>query len=296
MKMKDYLIKCMDRLGRVRLYVARTSNLVEEARRVHETSPTATAALGRVLTAGSIMGSMMKNEKDSLTLKVSGDGPVGTLLVVANNLGNVKGTIDFPQADVPTRVSDGKLDVGRLVGTNGTITSIMDLGLKEPYIGQSQLVTGEIAEDLVNFYAVSEQKPTAISLGVLVDKDISCKAAGGYFIQVLPDISDEDISKIEESLSKIPSISTLINQGLSPEDIMEELLGDFDMEVLEKIDIEYKCDCSRDKIEKVIISLGRKEIEDIIEEDGQAEVVCHFCNEKYQFNKEDLTQLLLDIY
>lgn len=292
--MKDYLIKSMDKLGRVRLYVAKTTNLVEEARRIHNTSPTATAAMGRILTAGSIMGSMMKNEKDSLTLKISGGGPAGTLLVVTNNKGQVKGTIDYPQADVPTRITDGKLDVGRLVGNNGTITSIMDLGLKEPYIGQTELVSGEIAEDLANFYAVSEQKPTAISLGVLVDTDISCRAAGGYFIQVLPGITDEEITKIEEVLSKIEPVSNLIDQGLSPEEIMDRLLGDFDMEVLEKVDIEYVCDCSREKIERIIISLGRKEIEDIIEEDGQAEVVCHFCNEKYQFDKEDLTKFLLD--
>ncbi len=292
--MNDYLIRGIDRLGRLRVFAATTTNLVEHARVTHNTSPTATAAIGRVLTAGVIMGSMMKNEKDILTLKISGDGPIGTILVVSDNKGNVKGVVDHPSADVPSR-SDGKLDVGRLVGKNGVVTSIMDLGLREPYVGQSSLVSGEIAEDIANLYLVSEQQPSAIALGVLIDKDISCKAAGGYFIQLLPGIDEEDIDKIEEKIKASLPISTMIEQGLTPEDIIMELLGDFDIEILNKMDLNYNCNCSRDKIRKVLISLGREEIEDIIEEDGKAEVVCHFCNTKYQFNKEDLTKILVDI-
>lgn len=291
--MKDYLIRGMDKLGRVRIFVARTTNLVEEARKTHNTSPTATAALGRTLTAGAMMGVMMKNEDDRLTLKISGDGPVGTLLVVANNKGEIKGAIDRPTADVPSR-PDGKLDVGTLVGRNGTITTMMDLGMKEPYVGSSSIISGEIAEDLAHFYMVSEQKPTAISLGVLIDRDISCKAAGGYIIQIMPEISDHEITIIESIISEIEPISTMIDKGLTPEEIMEQILGIFDMDVLGKSDLEYKCDCSREKIERVIISLGRREIEDIIEEDSQAEVVCHFCETKYQFKKDDLTKLLVD--
>ena len=289
--MKDYLIRGMDKPGRVRIFVAKTTNLVEESRRIHNTSPTATAALGRVLTVGAIMGAMMKNESDLLTLKISGDGPVGKILVVANNKGHVKGDIDFPMADVPCRL-DGKLDVGTLVGRNGTIIVVMDLGLKEPYVGQSGLISGEIAEDLANFYMVSEQTPSAVSLGVLVDTDISCIAAGGYIIQLLPGISDEEITIIEKTLSQMEPISTMIDKGLTPEEIMKSLLDSFDMEILDKMDLEYHCDCSREKIEKVIISLGRKEIEEIIKEDGQAEVVCHFCNTKYQFEKDELVKLI----
>lgn len=291
--MNDYLIKAIDELGRIRIYVAKSTNLVEKARKTHNTSPTATAALGRTLTAGVIMGAMMKNDNDVLTLKISGDGPAGNIFVVARNNGIIKGYIDNPMADVPSR-EDGKLDVGTLVGRNGTITTIMDLGLKEPYVGQSNLVSGEIAEDIANYYAFSEQQPSAVSLGVLVDKDISCRAAGGFIIQLLPGVLDEDIDKIENRLASIDSISTLIDKGMNPEDILDEILGDFNMQIVDNICIEFKCDCSRDKIEKVIISLGKKEISDIIEEDGSAEVMCHFCNSKYIFNREQLNEILID--
>ena len=291
--MRDYLIRAIDKTGNIRIFVATTTNLVEKARITHDTSPTATAALGRALTAATMMGVMMKNEKDRLTLKISGDGPLGTIMIVANNRGVVKGYVDHPYVDVPSRV-DGKLDVGRVVGTNGTITTIIDLGLKDPYVGQANLVSGEIAEDLAAYYAISEQQPSAIGLGVLVDTDISVKAAGGYIIQLLPDVSDEDITKIEEAISKTPSVSYLIDKGLSPENIMDELLGEFEMEVLDRVDINYQCDCSRERIEEVLLSIGKKEINAMIEEDGEGEVVCHFCNTKYHFSKEELGKLIVD--
>ncbi len=292
--MKDYLIRGIDKLGSLRIFVATTTNLVEEARLMHDSSPTATAALGRTLTAAAIMGVMMKNDEDTLTLKINGGGPIGNILVVAKNGGRVKGYVDFPLADVEPK-SKGKLDVGALVGNNGTLTTILDLGLKEPYIGQSNLVSGEIAEDLASYYLLSEQQPSAVSLGVLVDRDRSVKAAGGYIIQLLPDIADEDITKIEEALAKVEPVSTLIAKGLSPEEIMNKILFEFDMQVLDKIDLQFKCDCSRDKIEGVIVSLGRKEIEDIIEEDGEAEVVCQYCNKKYGFDKVELSKILIDL-
>lgn len=292
--MKDYLIRGIDKLGRLRIFVASTTNLVEEAREMHGTSPTATAALGRSLTAASMMGIMMKNDNDTLTLKINGGGPIGNILIVAKNKGKVKGYVDHPEADVPPK-SKGKLDVGRLVGREGMMTTIMDLGLKEPYIGQANLISGEIAEDLANFYVLSEQQPSAVSLGVLVNKDRTVLAAGGYIIQLLPGILDEDISKIENALAKVEPVSTLIAKGLSPEEIMNEILGDFDMQVLDKVDLKFQCDCSREKIENVIISLGKKEIGDIIEEDGKAEVVCQYCNKKYLFNKEDLNKILVDL-
>ncbi len=290
----DYFIRGMDKEGRIRIFVATTSNMVEEARKIHNSSATATAALGRALTAGVMMGAMMKNDEDLLTLKIAGDGPIGTIFVVAKNNGDVKADILNPQADLPSR-PDGKLDVGGLVGRNGSITTIMDLGLKEPYLGQSQLISGEIAEDLTNYYAYSEQQPSAVGLGVLVDKDISVKAAGGYIIQLLPGVSDEDIDKIEDSLATMEPISQLIDKGLSPEEIMNSLLKDFSMEVLEKKPLKYHCDCSREKINKVIKDLGKTEINAIIEEDGKAEVVCHFCNKKYQFSEDDLRKILIDI-
>lgn len=291
--MKDYLIRGIDNTGNIRVFIASTTEMVEKARRTHITSPTATAALGRTLTAGAIMGTMMKNDKDRLTLKINGGGPIGNILVVSNNSGTVKGYVDNPYADVESR-SDGKLDVGRVVGKDGSITVIMDLGLKEPYVGQSNLISGEIAEDLASYYMLSEQKPSVVSLGVLVDKDISVRAAGGYIIQLLPDVSEEDIEKIEDSIKNIEPISTLIDLGLSPEDIMKKLLPDFDMKVLDKTKVEYSCDCTRERIQDVLKSIGKKEIEAMIEEDGKAEVVCHFCNTNHQFSREELEKLIVD--
>ena len=292
--MKDYLIRSMDKLGRIRVFVATTTDMVEKARTIHNTSPTATAALGRSLTASVLMSTMMKNEEDTLTFKIDGNGPGGNILVVSKNDGRVKGEIRYPQADLPSR-KDGKLDVGGLVGKEGTMTVIMDLGLKEPYIGMSKLVSGEIAEDLAHYYAYSEQQPSVVSLGVLIDKDTSVKAAGGYIIQLLPGSTEEDIVLIEKVLEKIKPVSSLIDEGLSPEDILKTVLKDFEMEILEKKEIEYKCDCSKDKLEKIIRSLGKKEIEDIIKEDQGAEIVCHFCNTKYNFDEEDLRKIMIDI-
>lgn len=289
--MKDYLVRGIDRKKSFRVFVASTTNLAEKSRRIHNTSPTASAALGRVLTAAAIMGVTMKGDRDSLTFKIKGDGPIGNIVTVANSNGEVKGYVDNPQADLPSRV-DGKLDVGGIVGKNGQLTIIRDLGLKEPYIGYSNLVSGEIAEDLVHYYYLSEQQPSAINLGVLVDKDISIKAAGGYMVQILPNVEEKDIDKIEEILKNAEPISTLIDKGLTPEEILENLFGEFQIEVLEKKNIKFKCNCNRDKIEGVLLSLGKKELTDIIEEDGQAEIVCHFCNTKYNFSKEDLIKLV----
>ena len=290
--MKDYIVRAIDKTGNIRVFVAVTTNMVEQARLIHNTSATATAALGRSLTAGAIMGTMMKNEEDRLTLKISGGGPIGNIIVVADNQGRVKGYADFPYADAASK-KDGKLDVGSLVGKEGTMTLIMDLGLKEPYTGQSKLVSGEIAEDLAYYYMMSEQQPSAVALGVLVDKDISVRAAGGYIIQLLPDISDEDISKVENAISNIEAISTLIDKGSSPEDIMNTLLKDFEMRILDKIELKYSCDCNREKIKIVLKSIGEKEIQSMIDEDGKAEVVCQFCNTKHLFSKDNLEELLV---
>ncbi|QQY80362.1 molecular chaperone Hsp33 [Keratinibaculum paraultunense] len=291
--MKDYIIRGISKDKTFRLFVARTTNLVEKARRIHNTSPTATAALGRALTAAVMMGITMKGEKDSLTFKIEGNGPIGSIVTVANSRGEVKGYVDNPYADIPSR-PDGKLDVGGLVGKDGQLVVIKDLGLKEPYIGMANLVSGEIAEDLVHYFYISEQQPSAVSLGVLVDKDISVKAAGGYMLQLLPDIADKDLDRIEKILSKAKPVSTLINEGLTPEEIMVELFGEFDMEILDKRFIDFKCNCQREKIENILLSLGKEEIEDMIKKDGKAEIVCNFCNSKYLFSKEDLYKLIND--
>ncbi len=289
--MKDYIIRGIDNKGTLRLFVASSTNIVEKARRIHNTSPTSTAALGRTLTAAAMMGIAMKSDKDSLTFKIKGDGPIGNIVTVANNKGEVKGYVDYPFADMPSR-PDGKLDVGGVVGRKGYLTVIRDLGLKEPYVGMSNLVSGEIADDLVKYFYLSEQQPSAINLGVLVDKDISVKAAGGYMLQLLPNVEDKDIDRIEEILKQAKPISTLIDEGLTPEEVMEQLFGEFKMEVLDRVPIEYKCNCTREKIEKVLLSLGKEEINSMIEEDGKAEIVCHFCNEKYKFSKDDLEKLI----
>ncbi|NLV77308.1 MAG: Hsp33 family molecular chaperone HslO [Tissierellia bacterium] len=291
--MKDYIIRGINKDKTIRLFVANSTNLVEKARRIHNTSPTATAALGRALTGAAIMGITMKGEKDSLTFKIKGDGPIGDIVTVANSKGEVKGYVDNPYADIPSK-PDGKLNVGGLVGKNGQLVVIRDLGLREPYIGMANLVSGEIAEDLVNYFYVSEQQPSAINLGVLVDKDISVKAAGGYMLQLLPDVAEEDIDRIEEILSKAKPISTLIDEGLTPEEVMEELFGEFEMEILEKKFISFECNCKREKIESMLQSLGKEEIEDMIKKDGKAEVICHFCNSKYLFTEEDLHKLIND--
>lgn len=289
--MNDYLIRAIDKKENIRLFVAVTTNMVEKARKIHNTSPTATAALGRTLTAAVMMGAMMKNPTDKLTLRINGGGPIGTILAVADNKGKVKGYVGYPYADLPSR-KDGKLDVGGVVGKQGTLTVIVDYGLKEPYVGQTNLVSGEIAEDLATYYVVSEQQPSAVGLGVLVDRDITVRAAGGYILQLMPNVPDEDINVIEKAISKMEPVSKLVDMGLSPEEIMEKLVGSFEMRILDKTDVEYKCDCSRERIENILISLGKEELQDMIEKDGKGEVICHFCNTKYNFTKEELQELL----
>ncbi|EOD00908.1 Hsp33 family molecular chaperone HslO [Caldisalinibacter kiritimatiensis] len=289
--MKDYVIRAIDKEKSIRIFIATTTNVVEDARKIHNTSPTVTAALGRTLTASAIMGFMMKGEKDKLTLKIRGNGPIGNIIAVSNNKGEIKGYVQNPSADLPTR-SDGKLDVGGVVGRSGKLTVIRDLGLKEPYIGQSNLITGEIGDDLAQYFVTSEQQPSAVALGVLVDKDLSTKAAGGFILQVLPNIQEENLVKLEQKINKLESISKYIDKGYTPEELLERLFGEFQMEIKDKKEIKYTCDCSRERLEGVLISVGEEELKKMIAEDGEAEVVCHFCNTKYHFNKEELEKLL----
>lgn len=289
--MQDYVIRAIDKEGNIRVFVANTTSLVNNARNIHNMTPTASAALGRTLTAAAIMGTMLKNEKETVSIQLKGEGPIGTVLAVANSKGEVKGYVGDPSVDLPLK-GNGKLDVGGAVGQNGKVTVIRDFGLKEPYIGQSDIVTGEIAEDLANYYAYSEQQPSAVALGVLVDKDTSIKAAGGYIIQVLPDASEEALDKLESNIANTEPVSSLIEKGFTPEDMLFHVCRGFDMDIKDKTSVELTCDCSFERIQKALIALGRVELERIIEEDGEAELVCHFCNEKFHFNRDELKSLI----
>ncbi|KAF6567963.1 Hsp33 family molecular chaperone HslO [Paenibacillus sp. SEL3] len=285
---QDRLIRGTAMDGRVRAFAVRTTQLVEELRRRHDTYPTATAALGRTLTAGAIMGSMLKG-KERLTIQVKGDGPIGQIVVDANAVGEVRGYVTEPHVHLPSN-SMGKLDVAGAVGTEGFIHIIKDLGLKEPYRGSTPIISGELGEDFTYYFAKSEQTPSAVGLGVLVDTDNSVIVAGGFIIQLLPGLNDDEITAIENAVSSIPPVTALLDQGLELDEMLRWMLPD--VRILDELDIHFQCECSRERVEKTLISLGESELEQLIEEEGQAEVVCHFCNEAYQFNKDELQNLL----
>lgn len=288
--MEDYVVRVSTKDIPLRAFAATTKNTVEEARTIHHLTPLTSAALGRVLTATAMMGQMLKNPEDKLTLQLKGDGPILSLLATGNGKGEVKGYIGKPSVDLPLN-KKGKLAVGQAIG-QGTLTVIRDLGLKEPYIGKVSLVNGEVAEDLAHYYAISEQVPSAVALGVLVDRDRSIQSSGGFIIQIMPDCPEDIIDVLEKRLSILPPITQLLSEGKSPEDILTDVLKDFKVEFLEKKEIAYVCDCNVERLEKALISLGKKELADIIDQDGQAELQCHFCNKKYHFSKEELENLL----
>lgn len=288
--MSDYIIRATAAGGQIRAFAATTKDLVEYARSVHNTSPVATAALGRLLTAGAMMGVMMKGEKDILTLKIQGDGPIEGLTVTADSAGNVKGYVFNPSVMLPPN-AQGKLDVGGALGV-GVLSVIKDIGLKEPYVGQTILVTGEIAEDLTYYYATSEQTPSSVALGVLMNRDNTVKQAGGFMIQLLPGASEEAISALEKKLSEIQSVTSMLDKGKTPEMILEYILGDFGLEINEKLPANFYCNCTRERVEKALISIGEKEIKDMIQDGEPIEVNCHFCNKNYTFSIEDLKGFL----
>ena len=288
--MGDYIIRATAAGGQIRAFASTTRELAEEARRAHNTSPVATAALGRLLTAAGMMGITMKGEDDLLTIKIQGDGPIGGLTVTADSAGNVKGYVFNPDVMLPPN-EKGKLDVGGALGV-GVLSVIKDIGLKEPYVGQTILVTGEIAEDLTYYYATSEQTPSSIALGVLMNKNNTVRQAGGFMIQLLPGASDELIDRLEERLGELPSITALLDAGKTPEEILSGLLGYFDLEILEKKPVQFHCDCSRERVERAIVSIGKKEIREMIEEGKPIEAGCQFCNKKYSFSVEELEELL----
>ncbi|SKC43422.1 Hsp33 family molecular chaperone HslO [Maledivibacter halophilus] len=289
--MKNYIVRALAANKNIRAFAAITTDMVEKARKTHQTTPVATAALGRTMTAASIMGYMLKGNNDTLTLQIRGVNKIKSIVAVANSKGYVKSYISNPYIDVSLN-DKGKLDVGGAIGKNGKLIVVKDMGLKEPYVGQSNLITGEIAEDIAAYYMYSEQQPSVVSLGVLLNSDSSVKASGGIIIQPLPDVDEEVLDKLEKSIKDIKPISSMVAKGMTGENILEEVLKNFEVEIIEKGEIDFQCDCSRGKIEKALISIGEKDLRSIIEEDGKAEIQCHFCNEKYLFDKNQLIELL----
>lgn len=288
--MEDYLVRAIAANGQVRAFAAYTKNTVETARQAHNTSPVVTAGLGRLLTAGAMMGSMMKGDRDVLTIKAEGSGPVGHYLVTADSKGNVKGYAANPNVILPANAA-GKLDVGGSLGV-GLLTVIKDLGLKEPYTGTCELVSGEIAEDLTYYFASSEQTPSSVGLGVLMTKDNTINVAGGFIIQLMPDATEETISIVEEKISTIKSVTSMLENGLDPEGIINLILGGLDPEILDKMPVRFYCNCSKERVSKALITIGRKELDNIIEENEPIEVKCHFCNKAYNFTVDELKKLV----
>lgn len=287
--MSDYLVRAAAADAQVRAFAVTARDTVETARVAHDTSPVMTAALGRLLCAGAMMGSMMKGDADILTLQIRGDGPAGGLTVTADSKGRVKGYAVHPQVILPAN-SQGKLDVGGAIGA-GTLQVIRDLGLKEPYVGQTDLQTGEIAEDLTWYFAASEQVPSSVGLGVLMEKNNTVKQAGGFIVQLMPFAEEKVIEKLEANLSRIHSVTKLLEDGNSPEQILGILLEGMDMELLSTMPVEFSCNCSRERVAKALYSIGKKEMDEMIADGEPIEVKCHFCNKAYPFSVEDLKQI-----
>lgn len=287
----DQLVRAITKDGAVKAAAVTTRDLTERVRHIHKTLPAATAALGRTLAAASMMGNALKEDDASLTLQIKGGGPLGTVLAVSDHLGNVRGYVQNPQVDLPLR-EDGKLNVGAAVGAEGTLTVIKDLGLKEPYIGSVGLLGGEIAEDLAAYFVESEQIPTACALGVLVERDQSVRAAGGYIIQLLPGADEDVITKVEGGVMAAGAVTSLLDQNPDPEALLRTVLSDFEVEILETSPIEYKCYCSRDRVERALISMGVSELEDLLAEQGGCELGCQFCDATYHYTAEELQALI----
>ena len=289
----DQLVRVIAKDAPIKATALSATQLVERARAIHDTWPVATAALGRLLMAASMMGNMLKNDDGSVTLRVRGGGPLGSITAVSDSQGNVRGYVTNPAVDVP-RKAHAKLDVGAAVGCDGELTVIKDIGMREPYVGSVQLVGGEIAEDIAAYFVESEQIPTACALGVLVAPDQTVQAAGGYLIQLLPGADDAVISAVERGIAKVGAVSAKLDQGISPLALLQEVLGEFELEVLETTPVEYRCQCSRERVSRALISMGRQELEALIRDQGCAELTCQFCDKVYQFSKEELEQLLLE--
>ena len=292
--MKDYIVRAMTADGFVKAMAISSTHLVERARNIHKTTPTATAALGRVLTAASMMGYLQKVENGALTLQVKGNGPLGTILATSDAVGNVRGYVHNPSITLLEKYA-GKLDVGAAVGTDGMLTVIRDLQMKEPYIGSVALVSGEIADDVTAYFAQSEQTPTACALGVLVDTDQSVKVAGGYLIQLLPGAPEEVISRLEQGIAKAGAVTPMLSDGLAPEAILHRVMADFELEFLETTEVCYKCYCSRARVASTLITVGKKDLQEMIDEGKPITIECQFCDTKYQFTPDKLRELLASL-
>ena len=288
---KDCLVRAISKDGFVNAVAVYTRGLTERARQIHHTSPVATAALGRALAACSMMGNALKDNGASVTMQIKGDGPLGTILTVSDSEGNVRGYVQNPAVDLALR-EDGKLDVGTAVGHSGTLTVIKDLHMKEPYVGTIDLLGGEIAEDVAGYFVESEQIPTACALGVLVDRDQSVKAAGGYLIQLMPGAGEDVITKVEGGIMAAGPVSALLDKNDDPEQLLRDVMSDFDLKVLETCPVSYRCYCSRERVERALISLGRDELEQMLSEQGGCQLTCQFCDAVYDFSAEDLKGLL----
>lgn len=288
--MSDYVLRATAAGGQIRAFAATTRDMVEAARTAHNTSPVATAALGRLMTAAAMMGIMMKGEEDILTIKIQGDGPIEGLTVTADAKGNVKGYAFQPGVMLPPN-GKGKLDVGGALGV-GVLSVIKDIGLKEPYVGQTILVTGEIAEDLTYYFATSEQTPSSVALGVLMNRENTVRQAGGFILQMMPGASEEVVTQLEQKLKEITSVTTLLDVGNTPEMILQYVLGRFGLEINDKVPVRFFCNCTKERVEKALASVGKKEIQDMIDDGKPIEVNCHFCNKNYTFSVDELKVLL----
>ncbi len=288
----DKIQKFLAYNGKINITCIESTNLVEEARKVHDLSPVATAVLGRCLTMGALMASGFKGKEDTVTIQIKANGPIGGITLTADSKERVRGYVENPQVDIPLR-EDGKLNVGETVGKEGFLYVIKDIGLKEPYIGMSKLVTGEIAEDFANYYYTSEQKSTAVALGVLVNKD-GVKKAGGFILSAMPDATEDELFILENRLKEAKPISQMLEENMSLLDIAKDITGDINMQILEQEERKpkYECNCSKEKMKNALKTIGKQELQNIIEEDKKAEIVCHFCNKKYEFNEEELKQLI----
>ena len=292
--MRDEIVRAITADGLVKAAAITGRDLVERARNIHTLLPVATAALGRTLMAASLMGDAMKIDGSSLTLQIKGGGPLGTILAVSDEAGNVRGYVQNPHVELMEK-APGKLDVGRAVGETGSLTVIKDLGMKEPYVGTIDLLSGEIADDIAAYFVESEQIPTACALGVLVGTDQSVTSAGGYLIQLLPGADEDIITKIEAGVQRVGSVSHALESGLDGAGLLRAVLSDFDLEILETHPVEYRCYCSRDRVTRALISMGREELSSLIQEQGQAELTCQFCDQIYRYSKEDLEEILANM-
>lgn len=289
--MHDHIVRAMTKDGFVKAVSISSQETVEQARRMHKTLPTATAALGRLLSAASMMGNMQKVEDGSITLQIKGGGPLGTLLAVSDAEGNVRGWVENPQISLLEKYR-GKLDVGAAVGTDGMLTVIRDLRMKEPYVGSVELVSGEIAEDITQYFAQSEQIPTACALGVLVDTDQSVRASGGYLLQLLPGAPEETIEKLEAGIQAAGNVTAMLDAGISPEEMLCKVMSGFEVEILEKTPVEYRCYCTRERVERTLLTLGKKELEEIVQNEETLHIDCQFCDKIYDFTPENVQEIL----